>query len=236
MSFRSNDASPLVSLEGIFHEFKSPDGKRLEILRDLDLKIDSQQTLAILGPSGSGKSTLLSILAGLQRPGRGKVFWQDQDIASMPERTLAPIRARSIALVFQQFLLIPHLTALENTSLPLELQGTPRNEARRQGLAKLKELGLESRADHFPSMMSGGECQRVAIARAISVSPLLLLADEPTGNLDPKSAGAVFERLLALPREGHTGALIVVTHNEELARLCDRQVRLVNGHLEELNS
>jgi len=224
---------PAFELKQITHRFESPGGAPLEILREVDLAVRRGERVAILGPSGSGKSTLLSIIAGLQRPSAGEVLWDGREITHLPERALAPIRAASVALVFQQFLLIPHLTALENVALPLELQGRPRAEAHLQALALLKDLGLAERAGHFPRMLSGGECQRVAIARARVVEPTLLLADEPTGNLDPRTSESVFEMLLELPASGRVGALVLVTHNEELARRCDRRLRLVDGRLRE---
>lgn len=227
---------PAFELRQIQHSFTQGTAASttpLEILRGLDLKVLRGERVAILGPSGSGKSTLLSIIAGLQKPVSGEVYWNEREIAALSENQLAPLRASEVALVFQQFLLIPHLTALENVSLPLELQGTPRARAREQALEVLRELGLEARAAHFPRMMSGGECQRVAIARAVIVEPTLLLADEPTGNLDPRTAEGVFEHLLELPRLGKVGALVLVTHNEELARRCDRRLRLTEGRLHE---
>jgi putative ABC transport system ATP-binding protein len=225
--------TPAFELQQIRHQFEAPGAGTLEILAGVQLAVKRGERVAILGPSGSGKSTLLSIIAGLQRPTSGEVLWNGREISRIPERELAPLRAKSIALVFQQFLLIPHLTALENVSLPLELQGRSRGESRSRALALLQELGLGERADHFPRMLSGGECQRVAIARAMIVEPTLLLADEPTGNLDPRTSDSVFEMLLDLPKHGKVGALVLVTHNEGLARRCDRRLRLLNGLLVE---
>ncbi|NDD91362.1 ABC transporter ATP-binding protein [bacterium] len=222
---------PAFELTKITHQFRSESGATLEVLRDVHLRVERGQSVAILGPSGSGKSTLLSIIAGLQRPTSGAVQWNGREITHLPERELSSLRASSVALVFQQFLLIPHLTALENVSLPLELQGTKRAPARQLAMRLLTEYGLQDRANHFPRMLSGGECQRVAIARAVIVEPTLLLADEPTGNLDPISAKSVFERLLDLPKQGKVGALVLVTHNEELAQFCDVQFRLNFGDL-----
>ena len=229
-------AIPAFELQGVRHQFRNRSAPPLEILSEANLKVSRGERIAILGPSGSGKSTLLSIIAGLQAPTSGSVFWDGRLITGIAERELASIRARSVALVFQQFLLIPHLTALENVSLPLELQGVSRSEARHRALLQLQELGLGDRAAHFPRMLSGGECQRVAIARAMIVEPSLLLADEPTGNLDPRSAELVFEMLLALPARGKVGALVMVTHNEDLARHCDRRLRIHHGKLEDLSA
>jgi len=225
--------APAFELRQIRHHFETPGAPPLEILLGVNLLVKRGERVAILGPSGSGKSTLLSIIAGLQRPSSGEVLWNDREVSRITERELAPLRASAIALVFQQFLLIPHLTALENVSLPLELQGRSRSESRRLAHGLLSELGLAERGGHFPRMLSGGECQRVAIARAMIVEPTLLLADEPTGNLDPRTSEGVFEMLLDLPRHGKVGALVLVTHNEELARRCDRRLRLVNGLLVE---
>lgn len=224
---------PAFELRRIQHQFHSPGVPDLEVLSGVNLIVKRGERVAILGPSGSGKSTLLSIIAGLQRPTSGEVFWNDREITQIPERGLAPLRAASVALVFQQFLLIPHLTAVENVSLPLELQGRSRLDARQRALEILGELGLAQRADHFPRMLSGGECQRVAIARAMIVEPTLLLADEPTGNLDPRTSENVFAMLLELPVRGKVGALVLVTHNEDLACRCDRRLRLIDGVLVE---
>jgi len=224
---------PAFQLQNITHSFYRA-SQKLEVLHHVQLHAKRGESIAILGPSGSGKSTLLSILAGLQKPTEGQVFWDQQEITPLSEKALAPLRAKSVALVFQQFLLIPHLTALENASLPLELQGLPRTEARARAASLLRELGLAERLEHFPRMLSGGECQRVAIARAMIVEPTLLLADEPTGNLDPKSAASIFEMLLSLPKVGKVGALVLVTHNEELAERCDRRFRLSQRELTEI--
>lgn len=218
-----------LEIRNLSHSFEQPERGRLEVLRDVHLTIHAGERLAILGPSGSGKSTLLSLMAGLQKPTSGQVLWSGQSIHDRPERELSALRPRKIALIFQQFLLIPHLTALENVSLPLELQGIALTEARRQAHEKLCDLGLADRLDHFPRMLSGGECQRVAIARALVARPEVLLADEPTGNLDPRTAEQVFELLLSLPKKGEIGALVLVTHNEALAALCDRRLRLADG-------
>lgn len=223
--------SAVFELQGVHHRFKTDASLSLEVLRGINLQVERRQCVAILGPSGSGKSTLLSILAGLQPPSTGHVFWNQQPIEGISERNLAPLRSKTVALIFQQFLLIPHLTALENVSLPLELQGRSLDSARESARKILTDLGLKERLNHFPRMLSGGECQRVAIARAISVEPLLLLADEPTGNLDSKASRSIFDLLLSLPQSGQVGCLVVVTHNEELAQRCDRRIRLVDGQL-----
>ncbi|MBU6376276.1 MAG: ABC transporter ATP-binding protein [Bdellovibrionales bacterium] len=232
----SSLSAPAFELKQVRHEFQSSSGTPLEVLRDINLQVQRGQRIAILGPSGSGKSTLLSIIAGLQKPTSGSVIWNGRNITSLSERDLSSLRASSVALVFQQFLLVPHLTALENVSLPLELQGMKRAIARERAILQLETYGLQERAQHFPRMLSGGECQRVAIARAVIVEPTLLLADEPTGNLDPSSAKAVFEQLIELPKLGKVGALVLVTHNEELAERCDHRYRLHFGDLRLLSN
>ena len=226
---------PLLQLQAVSHHFEEPSrggtSRKLEVLDSLDLEIKKGERVAILGPSGSGKSTLLSIMAGLQTPSAGRVLWSGTSISGLKESELSQLRPKKIALVFQQFLLIPHLSAIENVSLPLELLGARRAEARTLATQKLAKLGLEERLDHLPRMLSGGECQRVAIARALMTQPDLLLADEPTGNLDPKVAEQVFDLLIDLPKSGPVGALILVTPNEQLAHRCDRQLRLSDRKL-----
>ena len=217
---------PILSLQNLSHSFGA-----LSILEGVDFELRQGERVAILGPSGSGKSTLLSLMAGLQAPSSGSLLWSGREVSKLPERELSQLRPRKLALVFQQFLLIPHLNALENVSLALELQGIPRDQARARAAAELQALGLQERLEHFPRMLSGGECQRVAIARALITRPELLLADEPTGNLDPKTAEQVFELLLSLPASRQVGALVLVTHNEALAQRCDRRVRLEDKKL-----
>lgn len=225
-----NSELPL-SLKKVSHTFYEPSRGSLEILAGVDLEVRAGERLAILGPSGSGKSTLLSLMAGLQRPTSGSVQWSGKAIDRLKEAELSALRPKKVALVFQQFLLVPHLTALENVSLPLELQGLPLRQAREQAKQQLESLGMGQRMGHFPRMLSGGECQRVAIARALVAHPEVLLADEPTGNLDPVTAEQVFDLLLSLPVEKKVGALVLVTHNEALASRCDRRLRLKNKTL-----
>jgi putative ABC transport system ATP-binding protein len=216
-----------LEVSGVDKEFPSPTGP-IEVLRGVDLRVAAGETVAIVGESGSGKSTLLSLLAGLDVPTRGSVRVDGADLAALGEAELARFRARRLGIVFQQFHLLSGLTALENVSLPLELQRVPDAEARAREV--LTQVGLAHRAMHLPSRLSGGECQRVAIARALVVEPALLLADEPSGSLDAKTGEAV-DRLLfdLVQRRGAT--LVLVTHSDRLAAACNRCLRLCDGRL-----
>lgn len=198
----------------------------LTILHPTSLTIDAGRTVAITGPSGSGKSTLLGLLAGLDAPTSGSVFIDGVNISALGEEALARLRGGKIGIVFQFFHLIPSLTALENVLVPLELAGVA--DARARATALLDEVGLSQRGHHYPSQLSGGEQQRVAIARALANDPAILLADEPTGNLDPLTAESVFGMFLRLCREKKL-AVLLATHNLDLARRADRTVRLEGG-------
>lgn len=204
-------------------------GVALTILDRLNLQVGAGESLAILGASGSGKSTLLGLLAGLDLPSAGKVLLDGADIFALDEDGRAALRGRLVGFVFQSFQLLPALTALENVMLPLELAGVA--DAQALAEAVLLRVGLSERLKHLPSRLSGGEQQRVAIARAFVANPKLLLADEPTGNLDPVTGERVIEVLFELNRE-HGTTLLLVTHDEGLARRCDRRLHLVNGALE----
>ncbi len=192
------------------------------------LEVSEGETVAIVGQSGSGKSTLLSLLAGLDRPTRGQVRIAGQDIAALSEDELTAFRARHLSIVFQQFHLMSFLSALENVSLPLEIAAETGSlgQARRT----LEAVGLAHRLEHLPSQLSGGEKQRVAIARAMVTRPKILLADEPSGNLDSETGAQVMETLFNQVRSSRM-AMVLVTHNDELASRCDRKLRLVNGKL-----
>jgi putative ABC transport system ATP-binding protein len=217
----------ILEADAVHKTFGSPAGD-IEVLRGVDLRVASGETVAIVGESGSGKSTLLSLFAGLDVPTRGRVRLDGADLDALSESELARLRARRIGIVFQQFHLVSGFTALENVSLPLELQGEADAEARAR--AVLDQVGLSQRADHLPSRLSGGECQRVAIARALVVEPALLLADEPSGSLDSATGEAVDRLLFELvARRG--AALVLVTHSERLAAACDRRLALVGGRL-----
>jgi putative ABC transport system ATP-binding protein len=215
----------VLAARGIGKTVKSGDSD-LVILRDIDLEITSGEAVAIVGASGSGKSTLLAILAGLDTPSRGSVAIEGIDLFSLDEDERAELRGRSVGFVFQSFQLLPGLTALENVMLPLELsQKENPDEAATQMLAR---VGLAERLHHYPKHLSGGEQQRVALARAFVARPKLLLADEPTGSLDPEAAAAVIALLFEMNREYRT-TLVMVTHDESLARRCARSVRLEAG-------
>ena len=208
--------------------FQGPEGE-IRLFRNLMLSIGAGESVAILGASGSGKSTLLGLLAGLDTPSEGRIFIGDTDITALDEDQRAILRGRELGFVFQAFHLLSGLTALENVMLPLELSGTPRAAATaRQALS---DVGLGERSGHYPRQLSGGEQQRVAIARAFVTSPRLLLADEPTGNLDQATGGRVSD--LLFQRNHETGTtLVLVTHDPVLAARCDRVLQLSDGRLE----
>ena len=202
----------------------------LTILQDIHLTINQGATVAIVGASGSGKSTLLGILAGLDQASSGEVYLAGQPLHQLTEDERAELRARSVGFVFQSFLLLPGLTALENVTLPAELAAD--KQAKQRGLALLQQVGLAERADFFPAQLSGGEQQRVAIARAFICEPKVLFADEPTGNLDSVNGHKIADMLFELNQESHT-TLILVTHDLQLAKRCQRQLVMDNGHLQE---
>lgn len=200
----------------------------LTILQDIHLTINQGATVAIVGASGSGKSTLLGILAGLDQASSGDVYLAGQPLHKLTEDERAELRARSVGFVFQSFLLLPSLTALENVTLPAELAGMP--DARARGLELLAQVGLSHRADFFPNQMSGGEQQRVAIARAFITKPAVLFADEPSANLD-SATGEKIEDLLFELNEQQGTTLVLVTHNHELAQRCQFRFQMHAGHL-----
>jgi len=200
-------------------------------LRDASLEVKSGEFVSIVGPSGSGKSTLLHLLACLQRPTSGTYLLRDQDVAELPDSRLAVIRNRVLGLVFQAYNLLPNLRAWQNVALPLLYAGVGRRERRRRAMAALERVGLEHRADHYPFELSGGEEQRVAIARAVVTEPELLLADEPTGNLDTAAEEEFMGVIHELRRAGRT--IIMVTHNPALAAQADRCLSIVDGYLKE---
>src|SRR5919107_324309 len=202
---------------------------RVHILRGISLDIAKGDAVGLVGPSGSGKSTLLMTMAGLERPDSGSVVVDGTDLAGLDEDALARFRGRRIGIVFQSFHLVPTMTALENVALPLELAGEDDAFARAE--AEMQAVGLGHRLHHYPAQLSGGEQQRVAIARAIVRNPAILVADEPTGNLDETTGGSAIDLLFALRRD-RGATLILVTHDVTLARRCDRMVRLRSGRIE----
>jgi putative ABC transport system ATP-binding protein len=201
----------------------------LVILHDINLCIDAGESVAIVGPSGSGKSTLLGLLAGLDVPSEGGVHMDGVDMSALDEDARARLRGEKLGFVFQSFQLLPALTALENVMLPLELAG--RAGAREEAQQVLARVGLEARLHHYPAQLSGGEQQRVAIARAFAPRPKLLLADEPTGNLDAQTGSRIIDLLFDLNREQGT-TLVLVTHDDSLAQRCDRILHIKEGRLE----
>jgi putative ABC transport system ATP-binding protein len=202
---------------------------RVHILKGLTLDIAKGEAVGLVGPSGSGKSTLLMTMAGLERPDSGRIVVEGTDLAALDEDALARFRGRRIGIVFQSFHLVPTMTALENVALPLELAGN--GEAFERAEAELHAVGLGHRLLHYPAQLSGGEQQRVAIARAIVPNPAILVADEPTGNLDEATGQSIIDLLFALKRD-RGATLVLVTHDLNLARLCDRMVRLRSGRIE----
>ncbi|MDP3513850.1 MAG: ABC transporter ATP-binding protein [Sulfuritalea sp.] len=201
----------------------------LTILHEISFAVTAGEAVAIVGASGSGKSTLLGLMAGLDLPTSGAVHLGGQDLALLDEDARAELRGRLLGFVFQSFQLLPALTALENTMLPLELAG--RNDARATAEAMLARVGLAERLGHYPKHLSGGEQQRVALARAFAMRPRLLLADEPTGNLDAATGAQVIELMFDMNAEAGT-TLILVTHDEALAHRCGRTLRLAGGRLQ----
>ena len=215
----------VLQVEGLGKQVPSGSGT-LTILRDIDFTVHAGESVAIVGASGSGKSTLLGLLAGLDLPTQGRVLLGGHDLAALDEDARAALRGRELGFVFQSFHLLPALTALENAMLPLELLGLP--DPRGSADVMLKRVGLADRLHHYPKHLSGGEQQRVALARAFAVRPRLLLADEPTGNLDAATGRQVIDLMFEMNAEQGT-TLILVTHDEALARRCGNTLRLVAG-------
>lgn len=210
-------------------------GKREYVaLREVNLRIFSGELVAIIGPSGSGKSTLLNMITGIDKPTSGLVKVDGQIINNMSENDLAKWRGKSVGIVFQFFQLLPTLTALENVTLPMEFRGTFKGKRRERALESLRLVGLENHATHLPSELSGGEQQRVAIARALANDPPLIVADEPTGNLDSTSGELIIEILTELNRRGKT--IVFVTHDQRLAERSKRVVRVQDGLIHEVSS
>ena len=202
---------------------------RVHILKRLSLDVGRGEAIGLVGPSGSGKSTLLMTMAGLERPDSGRIVVDGTDLSGLDEDGLARFRGRRIGIVFQSFHLIPTMTALENVALPLELADA--DDAFERAEAELRLVGLGERLHHYPAQLSGGEQQRVAIARAMAPNPAILVADEPTGNLDERTGDSIIELLFGLKRD-RGGTLVLVTHDLHLAQRCDRIVRLRSGRIE----
>jgi lipoprotein-releasing system ATP-binding protein len=221
----------LVKVERLYKSYSLPDGE-LPVLRGLDLEIGKGDMVAVVGSSGSGKSTLLHLMGALDRPTSGKVYYDGLDIYGLDDGRLARIRGERVGFVFQFHYLLPEFTALENVAMPLLIRGVNRREATSKAREFLAEVGLAERLQHKPGRLSGGEQQRVAIARALVGSPTVVLADEPTGNLDSETTRTIQALMLRL--NGSLGqAFVIATHNESLARSMKRVVRLVDGVLRE---
>ena len=221
------DQESILSVHALTKQVGTGD-THLTILQDIHLQINSGETVAIIGASGSGKSTLLALLAGLDLPTSGKVYLDQVDIFLLDEDQRAALRSKVLGFVFQSFQLLPALTALENVMLPLELANT--DQASEKARQLLTRVGLTQRLHHYPKQLSGGEQQRVAIARAFVTMPKLLLADEPTGNLDAETGEQIIDLMFELNREQGT-TLVLVTHDETLSQRCSRQIRLSHGKI-----
>jgi putative ABC transport system ATP-binding protein len=217
----------MIRLRGVHLTLNSLAGP-VHILRGIDLDVADGETIAVVGPSGSGKSTMMMVIAGLERPSSGKVEVADADLGALDEDGLALFRRDCIGIVFQNFHLVPTMTAVENVAIPLEFSG--RADAFEAAKKGLEAVGLGHRLDHYPAQLSGGEQQRVALARATAVSPRLILADEPTGNLDGDTGAQVMDLLFQL-REKLGTTLVLITHDRKLAHRCSRTVRLLDGHI-----
>ena len=224
-----HESTPVLQAMGVGKTVQTSDGP-LAILQDIHFAIQAGESVAIVGASGSGKSTLLGLMAGLDQATSGSIDLMAQDLGRLDEDGRAKLRGQFVGFVFQSFQLVPHLNALENVMLPLEIRGTPLTEARELAADCLARVGLSQRLMHYPKTLSGGEQQRVALARAFVSKPAILFADEPTGSLDEASGSKVIELLFELNRENGS-TLILVTHDPQLAQRCSRQLILQGGRL-----
>lgn len=219
-----------VAARSVSKSYVGGDGSPLHVLEEVDLEVAAGESIAVIGQSGSGKSTLLHLLGGLDRPTRGEVWVGDDRISGLSDEQLARVRAERIGFVFQFHHLLREFTALENVVMPQLIRGVPPREAQKRARELLGQVGLERRGDHKPSQLSGGEQQRVAVARALANRPLLLLADEPSGNLDPHTSDRLHDLLFEVSRE-HSSAMVLVTHNLDLAARADRVLRVHDARL-----
>lgn len=227
----SSESQLFIQLEGLSKSFQEGMVDR-QVLREITATFAAGEFVVLLGQSGSGKSTLLNLISGIEQPTTGRVTINAVEISTLNERDRTLFRRDLIGFIFQFFNLIPTLTVLENITLPQELAGISQSEVSKKAIALLQRVGLEDRGDAFPDKLSGGQQQRVAIARALVHDPMLVLADEPTGNLDEETGKIVLDLLLELTRSAHK-TLIMATHNPEIAKLADRVVRMQDGHLVE---
>lgn len=224
----NSQAGPAIDLAGVNLSL-GQGAARVHILKDINLHIGTGEAIGLIGPSGSGKSTLLMVMAGLERADSGSVTVAGENLTRLDEDALARFRGRKVGIVFQSFHLIPTMTALENVAVPLELAGAA--DAQERAREEIAAVGLSERLDHYPAQLSGGEQQRVAVARALAPNPAIVVADEPTGNLDEDTGKQIVNLLF----EGHARrgtTLVLVTHDAALARRCGRVVRLRSGHID----
>lgn len=222
-----NSQQPLISVRGVYKSFVT-NGNRVDVLRDVSLDIQQEEMVAIVGASGVGKSTLLHVLGTLERPDRGEVLYRGKNVFSYDDERLASFRNQTIGFVFQFHHLLPEFNALENTMMPALIKGMSAKEASQQAEAILVRVGLQDRFRHQVGELSGGEQQRVAVARSLVLKPFVLLADEPTGNLDRKTGETIHDLLMSLNRDDGITA-VIVTHNMKLAERLSRQVTLIDG-------
>ena len=203
-------------------------GNEIKVLKNINFEISTNERVAIMGESGSGKTSLLMLMSGLEKPTSGSIFFNQEDFSKISEKRKTEVRKKRIGLIFQQFYLIPNYTALENVMFPMQINKI--NNEKKKATSLLSDIGLDHRKDNLPSELSGGEQQRVAIARAISFGPEIILADEPTGNLDTKNTKLVSDLLLKYSKKKKI-TLILVTHNMELAKKCDRILNIIDGRI-----
>jgi putative ABC transport system ATP-binding protein len=217
----------LLELQDIYLNYKT-ENSLVEVIKGVNLKINSGENVAVVGKSGSGKTSLIMLIAGLEKATSGKIIFEDQDISAYSEDELADLRKRKIGIVFQSFYLIPNYTALENVSLVLEINKIENSQKKSAEL--LEQFGLKDRLNHFPSQLSGGEQQRVAIARSIILSPKLILADEPSGNLDSENSKLIINLLFKYSKQNNS-SLILVTHDQSIAKECDKIIEIKDGKI-----
>lgn len=222
----------IIELKNVTKVYNLGKENEVKALRGVNLKVRKNNFIAITGPSGSGKSTLLHILGCLDRPTSGKVFIDEKDVSKFSDEQLARIRREKIGFVFQQFNLFPNLTTLENVEIPMRLAKVSKDRARERARELLKFVGLERRENHLPNQLSGGEMQRVAIARALANEPEVILADEPTGNLDSKTGIEIVKFMKDLSKKGYT--FVIVTHDPLIANFAKRKIRMMDGKLKEV--
>ncbi len=217
----------LLELQDIYLNYKT-ENSLVEVIKGVNLKINSGENVAVVGKSGSGKTSLIMLIAGLEKATSGKIIFEDQDISAYSEDELADLRKRKIGIVFQSFYLIPNYTALENVSLVLEINKI--ENAQKKSAELLEQFGLKDRLNHFPSQLSGGEQQRVAIARSIILSPKLILADEPSGNLDSENSKLIINLLFKYSKQNNS-SLILVTHDQSIAKECNKIIEIKDGKI-----